>query len=230
MSDNLLFRIPNRLYDDEAKAEAKLRIAVVGASPGAGASFVSTVVLRSGPFSGMAPEGLRSLVELGTPYFYTALGMDKRFAGRNFYYYEGEGPLKLNMELGYNWYLRAPESDPASAASLFRGAYAAPGNMVVFDLSGLESSEHLLPLLGVMDIIYLVIDPLPTKLIPAQDIMDRIRTHFPKTEMVVNKFNRGIHRGELSRFLGTSAFFTVDEVSYEALCRAEYNCSLVKLS
>lgn len=229
MSDNLLFRIPNRLYDEAAKEEARLRIAVVGASSGAGASYVSSVILRKGPFSGIAPDGLRSLAELGTPYFYMALGMDKRFAGRDFYYYEDSGPLRLNMELGYNWYLRAPESGPASAASMFRAAYTAPGGMVVFDFSGLQTSEQLLPLLAVMDVIYLVIDPLPTRLIPAQDVIDRIRVHYPEAELVVNKFNRGIHRGELSRFLGTSDFFTVDAVSCEALCRAEYNCSLVKL-
>ena len=223
-----IFRFPDKLADAKEKTISKVRAAVVPVSFGAGASYVSSKLLQKGLFSGDTPEGLRSLVELGSPYFYFALGMDKRFSGRTFFDFEDPKTYSLNMELGFNWYLRHPSSiGDLPPSAVFRAVSSAPGNFVVYDCSRMQRSDLVKQVLAEMDVIYIVVDPLPSKLMEGQSVFDDLRASFPESKIVVNKFNRGIHKGELARFLGTSNYFTLDAVPYESLCKAEFNCNLI---
>lgn len=225
MSKKELFRFPDAAEDSSPSFPGRLKVAVVPAVSGAGASFVSAQILQSGLLAGETPPGMRTLVELGNAYFYVALGMDKRFKGRSFFDYSSRKKYEKNTELGYNWYLRIPGKPAPPQTAIFRAVALAPGDMIVFDCSGLEGEALLWDVLPEMDIVYLVLDPLPTRLIAAADFIEDMRSK-TDCELVVNKFCKGIHRGELSRFLGTSNYHTVDAVPFENICRAEYNCVL----
>ena len=220
-------RIPDKTADKDAALKEPFRLAVIGACRGAGCSFVSLRALQKGLYEGHTPEGLRTLCELGSPYFYTALGFDKRFAGRSFCDYSSHGRHELNMEMGYNWYLRKADQKGKKDAEILRSFYNAAGAFVVYDCSGLMDEEVLYDVLEESDRIYLVIDPLPTRLISSQGFIEEIRTSFPKSELVVNKYAKGIHKGELSAFLGTRSYHAEPFMPIERIYKAEYNCRLI---
>ena len=131
------------------------------------------------------------------------------------------------MEMGYNWYVRRPGETEVSDREVLRCFYGAAGSFIVYDCSGLASYDVLDDVLGEADMIYLVMDPLPTKLISSQPFAERIRESFPGTELVVNKYAKGIHRGELASFLWTRDYHTEPFMPAEDIYRAEYNCNLV---
>lgn len=203
-----------------------LRIGVAAASPGAGASFVSLMAACSLASSRLSV----SLCEPEGHYFYTALGMDRRFANRGFTSLISQGtamkPFRLikNEELGINWLLRLPgESRPLSCAELFRLISLPPGDVCVFDFSGFYD-ELLFDAMAEMDRAVLVFDTLPSKLIPAYHRAERLQLSFPSALRVVNRMNRGVHRAELKRFLGAGQLLELPSLPPEAVSRAEYNC------
>ena len=222
-----MVRIPDISADKEADTLEPFRLAVVGACSGAGCSFVAGQVLKKGLYGGHTPEGLRTLCELGSPYFYLALGFDRRFAGRKLCNFSSHGRHELNMEMGYNWYVRRPDETEAKDTEILRGFYSAAGSFIVYDCSGLWGKEVLFDILDESDRIYLVVDPLPTKLIRSSDMIEEIRTSYPSSEVVVNKYGKGIHKGELAAFLGTRSYHVEEFMPIEKIYKAEYNCLLV---
>jgi len=220
-----LFRSPNRADDPKRVFSERLCVLVLSSCSGAGASYVSSQILKNGLFNHYTPAGTRTLVELGKPHFYDALGMDKRFCSREFYDFESGGKIMLNMEMGYNWYLRR-NSQKLDDTILFKMAAMAPGNLIVFDASFCMENEAIFKLMPEMDIVYLVIDPFPSKLLSSWEYIKKVKEKCPKAIFVVNKFNKGIHKGQLASFLGTQNYYEVNEVSLEYLCKCEYNCNL----
>ena len=221
----ILKRIPDKVLDREGPLKETMRVSVIGACRGAGASFVSAYVLRNGLFEGHTPEGLRTLCELGTPYFYQALGFDRRFAGRTLHGFSSHGKHELNMEMGYNWYVKVPEEEYFEK-DILRNFYGAAGSMAIFDCSGLNDEPLIFDIAKESDLVYLVVDPMPTKLISSEKFIDDMRKICPRAELVVNRFAKGIHRGELKSFLGTGNYHKIDAMPIEDIYKAEYNCVL----
>ena len=223
-----LFRIPDKTAeaDGEEGLRQIFRIGVAGGFPGAGASFTAGLIALQ-----LASEK-RSvcLCEPEGHYFYTALGMDRRFESRGFQSLvksiESGRPVRhvKNTELGINWMLRSPdEKRSLSPAELFRLTAMPPGDICIIDCSGL-SGDLLFGLLAETDCAVLVCDPLPTKLIPAFGSIERLRLSFPEAVMVADRMNGGVHRAELKRFLGGRSFIELPALPAEAVYRAEYNC------
>lgn len=204
-----------------------VRIAVVSASPGAGASFVCgclAAVLRE-RFS-------VTVAELGHPYFYPALGMEKRFVLRKFtscseLLKSGKSVRKLNnIDDGINWALMRPERDAAPEPSeLFRLIYNLPGEVLILDCSGLKE-ELLRSALPEADKVVLVVDPMPTKLISAFPLLEYMRLRLPACITVINKMNKGVRKGELASLIGTKKYISMPCVPAELLYEAEYRSSL----
>jgi len=210
----------------EKKGRVPLRIGVASAQRGAGTSFIASLIAFR------AAEGKADvcLCEPAGSYFYAALGMDRRFVNREFEpllrALEAKRPLRRirNVEFGVNWLLRAPgELRPLSEAELFRLIAMPPGDICVYDLSGL-SGEALTGALAEMDSVALVFDPLPSKLIPAYGQAERLRLSFPDAVIVVDRMNKGVHRAELQKYLGTRSFISVPALPAESIYKAEYNC------
>ncbi len=219
-------RVPLRV-PDSTEIPDKLRIGVAGFSPGAGASFTAGLIA-----SRAASAEKTSLIELGAPYFYLALGMEKRFAGREFRFFrrclEGKESIRRldNTEESINWLLREPrDRDPLPPQQLFRLINAAPGAVCVFDCSGL-SGDTLEDVLAEMDSVVLVCDPLPSALIGHYRSIDRLQILFPDAIRVLNKMNPGVHKTELKRFLARKDYLTIPMLEPRIIYEAEYSCCL----
>jgi len=231
-----MFRIP--VERRPQKPVPQERTAVTGLVPGCGASFAAGLeVCRlaaldhgKGRFADSVPDHGFSctLAELGTPYFYNALNMEKRFADGSFVFYEEllqkRRPLLgiKNLYRGINMLLRAPQSVDFPSALC---ACKMPGEQVVFDLSG-APDELLDEVLPEMDRIIIVIDPLPTKLLAGYERLEKLRLLYPDAQLLVNKMNKGVHSAQLTRFLGTGSFSSLPFYPSELVYRAEYNCVL----
>ncbi len=206
-------------------APKKLTAAVIPACRGAGASFICGQMLQHGLPDGGTPDGLRTLVEMGSPYFYDALNFTQRFGDRTLHFFpQGQSP-EQNSELGFNWYVKNPAEhyDPQMLLSF---AQNAPGNLVLLDCSGLSEDPFLEKILPLADRIYLVTDPLPTRLLKSRETMLRLLSLRPDLHILVNKYNRGVYGGELTRFLGTGNYLVQEMLPAERIYRAEYNSQL----
>ena len=174
--------------------------------------------------------------EAGKPYVFDACGMAKTFLLSGFTdYYQlfADGkpfPGPSNLWRGVHWAVRPgslPPLQPAlnTADDILRFAEKLPGSVTMLDCSGLED----LLLEGVLagaDKVYLVVDPLPGKLLPASPRLQRLRYAFPAAVLVVNRMNPGVHKRELDAYLGTSSYLALPDIGAETVYRAEYACAL----
>lgn len=238
MDHHVLFRIPDSGRNRTATLPVKedRKIAVLGTGPGSGVSLTAGLLVSW--LRQHVPGEAVTLIEMGSSYFYEAYGVEKRFMHRDFYrFYElmaQKSSIKglSNMEEGINWVLRCPEdSSPgkngsiAAAADMLRLVYNIAGTLRIFDCSGVPIPA-LWEVLPEMDAVICVVDPLPSKLIPAASEIERLRLECPRGIWVINKMNSGVHRGELKRFLGGVDWVEIPSLAPEHLYRAQYNCVL----
>lgn len=234
MEKNKIFRSPDKTWNNKGIAPVKSvnRIAVVGVGQGSGVSFVAGSLASA--FSCRPSEEDVSIVELGSPYFYEACGMEKRFVQREFIrFYEVllcKGKIKglRNIEDRINWVLRSPldrTEREICTADFLRLIHCVEGTLLFFDCSCVDA-KFLWDILPEMDAIVAVIDPLPSKLIPGGPFIQRLRFVFPKTVFIVNKMNQGVHKGELNRFLKGIDMCWMPLLEAQWLYKAEYNCLL----
>ena len=187
----------------------------------------------------LAEDHSVSFAELGEPYVFDAYGMARTFCLSGFtdyrkLYREGETfKSPQNLWRGINWAV-SPGSCPDPDAGLpvrletgeaLRFAERLPGEFSVLDCSGLEGPE-LERILSGCDRIYLVVDPLPGKLIPSTPRLQRLRYAFPGAVLGVNRMNEGIHRKDLDAYLGTTDYLALPDIGAKAIYRAEYACAL----
>ena len=182
----------------------------------------------------LAEGSSASFLETGKPYVFDAFGMGKHFllsGFTDFYlaFHEGKpfrGPE--NLWRGVHWAvfpgaLPLPPPMPKSAKDWMRFADRLPGRYTVLDCSGMEESL-LTGILDRADSIYLVVDPLPGKLLPAAAALQRLRYAHPRSILAVNRMNRGVHRRELDAYLGTSDYLCLPDLGAETVYKAEYAC------
>ena len=198
------------------------RIGIVSAAQGAGGRFFAANFACF-----LAEEGRRpAVLELGGPGLYDVLGMDKRFAGRVFCP-QGGAP---NVAAGVNWSLIAPDAVPPSADDGLGQFYErlrlidrVEGDTVICLLTGLAERERDL-FLRDMDASFLVVDPLPSRLLSASDPLKTARDGEKRVSLLVNKMNGGVKRHELASFLGVRSYLEIPLVPAEEIYRAEYAC------
>lgn len=222
-----MFRIP--VVRRMEKPVLQQRTAVVGTSPCCGVSFVSGL-LAVGICSLPGAEndaGCCTLAELGTPYFYTALGIEKRFADAGFVFYEDllekrQSLLTVrNSFRGLSLMLRRPDACGLAPSAC---ACRMPGQQVVFDLSGF-SEDALDEVLPDADSILIVVDPLPSRLLSAEKRLRRLLLKYPDAKLIVNRMNKAVPAAELRRFLGGS-FVSLPFADPALVYKAEYGCEL----
>ena len=172
---------------------------------------------------------------------YDKIGIDRRFAGREFlpiHKIASEGkPLKgiENIDGGINWALRIPgEPGPApTVASLFRLLNNVPGDIIVCDVSSYSffgrsgGHDDLIALLADFDRIYCILDPLPSRLlasVPAAGACRAVSSAGTNTFWVFNKLNPGADMREAVRFTGVKDFLAFPAIPAEIIYKAEYAC------
>lgn len=216
----------------------RVKIGVVPASQGAGATFVATSLAK---FLSEEPEVKISYIDVsegrekGERFTYDALGMDKRFAGRRFDDFFEPAPEgktlrgKINLDEGINWVLRLPKSDKNIKPELMghlKRINNAPGDIILCDF---QIQENLMELLAEMDVLLIVVDPLPSSLLGGMDItaaLQKLEETGKQVIWIVNKMNPGIHKRELLKFLKKRDYVYLPAVGLELIYAAEYACMI----
>jgi len=185
---------------------------------------------------------LRPETPAGKPY--DKIGIDRRFAGRDFislYRLAAEGkPLHghKNLDGGISWILRVPgEPFPAQDPTvLHRLVNNVAGDVIICDISATgimndggarANRDALLALLADMSHIVCVIDPLPSRLlasVPATETCRAAAAAGVPVTYVFNKHNPGVNLREVTRFTGIKDYLPFPAVPAESVYGAEYAC------
>lgn len=209
----------------------RMKIGLIGLGPYAGTGFMSSSLARA-----LAERGgyHPAVLELGKGGLFDGLGMDRHFADRQFFYYH-QAVLqdksirgRCNDWNGVNWVL-LPEGENGSRLDLFRKLRLinnAAGDIIICRLSGVEG-EDLWRLLCEMDRILMLIDPLPSKMLPEYEFLCALRVSELPVIYVINKYNGGIYRRELLDYLKLKKLLFIPSVNQESIYGAEYTCRVV---
>lgn len=213
----------------------RYRIGVTGLGQGVGTTFVATALAFYFRDQGrqvsyaecLNPAACQSLL-------YDQVAMDKRFAHRNFEaVYQcltEDGPIRRrqNKEAGILWRLPTPEDCKEKRAltqmQKARFIAAASEEVCIFDMEADYSwDDYLMD----MDVIFVVADPLPSRLIRGRD---RYRT-LKKMELagcrviwIVNKSNGGIDKKQVKHYLKADRLFWLEAVESSLVYEDEYLC------
>ena len=174
---------------------------------------------------------------------YDRIGIDKRFIGRefiSFYHLISSGQSvrgKCNPDMGINWALRVPgeEFERNEITSIIRLVENVQGSNVILDISGNYGSslcdeariEELKILLSDSDMIFVIIDPLPSSLMADRRkfaMLKLLESEGHSVTWVINKYNRGVNIKEMRNYLHLRNYVTIPFLDEKELYTAEYNC------
>jgi len=224
----------------------RIKIGVVPLSQGAGATFVATSmakILSESENVKISYVEVSKGKEAGEKLIYDSLGMDKKFAGRQFIdFYQrvvsGESTRGMtNVDEGINWILHTPgtcgtnkvvgeikkESGPLENIKIINNA---PGDIIICDF---DLTREMMELSTDMEVLMIVIDPMPSALIGGFEFLSNFKALEEKGKKVcwiVNKYNDGVNRRELLQYIKIRELHYLPFIAAEELYTAEYNCML----
>lgn len=233
----------NRTYrktfdpEDQSFRSERLKIGVLGISPGAGASFVATSVAcilaarrkRPVAFVELGPAGA------GDELLFEAAGMGQRFSGRAFVPFHRLVRARRyihgmrNLDAGINWALRPSEDrrDPVNLTELeaTRLAGNIQGDWIVCDLGARPEPGFL----SEMDHIIAVVDPLPSRILASAAYFRQVRSlqtaGLPVT-WIINRHNAGVDDRLLRKTLRLGEAVRIPMVDPAWFYMAQYRCRL----
>jgi len=229
-----------------SNTSGRVKIGFVGLAAGVGtttlcfaaAEYLAAISVNKKRTVTMLELDMRVTAPAGRPY--DKIGIDRRFAGREFvshYRLAAESrPLSnvRNIDGGIHWALRVPdEPGPAPTPStLNRLVNNAAGDIVLCDISapGIicgANRDTLVALLADLDHVICVFDLLPSRLLASVPVAEVCRAAasagVPSTN-IFNKLNAGVNLREAIRFTGVKEFLPFYAVSAEEVYSAEYAC------
>lgn len=241
-----IFVRENSDYSYSTKS-AKQKIGVLGISKGSGSSFVALSLakeLSKNTAKRVAYVEMPAGEHRGEGCIYDSLGMDKRFAARefnDFYLLVSAGiPIsqKLNLDENINWALEIPkiyrdEKDEKDGKDGLRNRRAEfctilnniAGDVIIADLGG----NRDIKLMSEFDAALCVIDPLPSRLLAGYEMLCQMKKWQKaggRVLFVLNKFNGGINRKDLRGCLNFSPDVVLGNVDTEEIYLSEYNCQI----
>lgn len=233
----------NREYKREYKEEdierifELTKIGVFSFIKTSGTSFVATSLAKY-----LADQRKQSVAyielkhaESNESLLYDALGMEQRFASRDFISFYTEIKEKKyikklkNMDSGINWALRSPKDrelrimlTPLEETRLLHNIN---GDYVVCDLGNQYYQESM----DEMDIIIGVIDPMPSNLLASKVQFQNFRMQElggRRLLWIINKYNDGVNRKLLKSFLKIKNPVMIPLIPAEWFYVAQYQCRL----
>lgn len=214
-------------------------IAVCSPAPKSGTSLVSAALA-----SILSQRASVSLAELGSPCFFDALDMERKFAACGFTdYFRASDRLfsqdarcealsedvrsafprgPRNLWQGICWAVRfRSDVRPRGAKELLRLSSNLPGKYAVLDCSGL-GFESVQTVMREADMAYIVVDPLPQKLAASAAEYRALRLRFPHAAVAVNPMNGGVQRSVLDEYLGVRDYICLPDMGAETVYKAQY--------
>jgi len=210
----------------------KLKIGIIGVSDHSGASFITGCLAR---YLANTRKHSPAVIELGSASLFDSYGMDKRFAGRQYFrfYHALEINKSIrgmrNLDEGVNWILRSPEEIKIKLTyeQKLRLTNHAKGDVLLCDLSGEINPD--LGLLQNMDQVLAVIDPLPSKMLKGHELLRTLKELYSDRGdviYVINRYNRGVNKRQMLGFLNVKKPVVVPLINPEIIYTAEYNCKI----
>jgi len=234
MLENKLNRVILREAEsiEYCSAMNKLNVGIVGITTGVGVSFITTSLAR---YLANTRKCNPAVVELGKPSIFDSIGIDKRFAGRDFFPFfkaaKEEVNIKgqKNMDEGINWIIRTPEEYNLniSVEQKLRLVNGIVSDIALCDLSAIGFDSFLL--LKNMDQIIVVVDPLPSKMLEGYEMLQELKALELSGHAVlyiINKLNKGVNRREMMDFIKIKKPTYLPMVKEECIYTAEYNCKI----
>ncbi len=209
----------------------KLKIGVVGLTDNAGASLVAVYLARYlGGDLGLHP----ALVELNRSCLFDSLSLGKYFAGRDFFPFfsstlkDESIRARRNLLYGVNWAVKNPAEyeinlNPIRQQRLLNNI---SGNPVIGIMSHYEDDQHMELLKG-MEILILVIDPLPSRLLSGYEFLCKIRASGLPVIYLINKMNQGVSKRELLSYLKVKNLLYLPMIAGEHIYGAEYSARML---
>lgn len=224
----------------------RIKIGVVPICRGAGATLIATSlarILSENEKNRISFIEILKTRELGGRLTFDSLGIDRRFAGRKFtdvfqLTLQGVNTRGItNIDDGINWILHTPKTNPPlkileedktvmGSLDNLRVINNAPGDIIVCDF---EIHREFRELLTDMDVLIVVIDPMPSSLIAGFEILGYcklIEEKGGKIFWIINKDNGGVNKRELHKFIKLKELHYIPFINSQELYSAEYNCLL----
>ncbi|MCR5482659.1 MAG: hypothetical protein K6F52_07705 [Clostridia bacterium] len=231
------------LREEENKEKFNIRerekIAVIGSGTGAGASFTaSALAKRLSMEKGKAVAYAEVFIGQGRKRkMYDALGMEKRFAGRDYLSMHellksGSIRGRANIDEGINWAVCSGNTGDFSPLDCVRLINNVLCDTLVYcmDSDSFKGElAHCEDILCEADKIVYVIDPLPSALLSSHELtglIKRLEYRGHKVVWVINKSNSGINKRELLGYLKLKKYFEIPAVDPRYIYNCEYNCRI----
>lgn len=205
----------------------KLKIGVIGLTENAGSAFIASYLARTlGGIKDLRP----ALVELKDSGLYDGLALAKHFSERDYYSFfeavkEGESIRgKKNLLQGINWACQLPKDRqiPLSIPEQLRIVNNISARLVVSILPNETQINRDSPVRD-MEVILLVIDPLPSKLLAGHNFLCDIKSLDIPVIYLVNKMNKGVSKPELTNYLKEKRLHYIPFLDGEDIYSAEYS-------
>lgn len=225
------------IEEDNERISELTKIGVFSFIKTSGTSFVATSLAKYLADQKTKPVAYIELKpdDSNEPLLYEALGMDQRFASRNFISFFEEIKARKyikrlkNQEAGINWALRTPK-DRELGISLTqleetRLLNNICGDWVICDLGSRYSQESL----EEMDVLIGVIDPMPAKLLASKKELHKfiIEDLGGRSLLwIINKYNLGVNNKLLKRFLRCKNPIMIPMIPEEWFYVAQYRCRI----
>lgn len=174
---------------------------------------------------------------------YDRVGIDKRFVGREFqsyYHLINEGRAvrgECNPDSGINWALRIPGEEfmRTEITNIIRLSENVQGLNTIIDISGNygscltddERMDELKTILCDSDIIFVIVDPLPSALMADRrkfSLFKGLEASGQPVCWIINKLNQGVNTKELRNYLQRRDYFSLPYFDAKEVYSAEYNC------
>ena len=208
------------------------RIAVVGISRGAGATFAATTLAFLLQKSNFGEKGRMAKIPVtyiqmrqpqhGESMIYYEAGLDQRFGKKGFT--DTDRSRQLHLHKGINWsvWRHCCSDDEFHGTQFCPYPEKLPGEWVIADSPPLDT-------LGRFDLTLAVIDPLPASVYAGAETYEILRdleTSGLPVLWVVNRDNREVNHGGMKRFLKLGEYISLPLLDGGLIYRAQNTCCL----
>lgn len=231
--ERIFFR--ERKEERELQGAKQLNIGVTGLGRGTGTTFVATALAFYFRDQGESVTFVQCLdVCNGRELLYDSVAMEQRFARRTYldvYQRIREGMSwqdRRNQEEGIHWILPRRSQDGKEALDAVqkqRMVLSVRDEVCIFDFEADYSWDNLLM---DMDVVVVVADPLPSKLIGGAGrftALKKLELSGSKVVWAVNRDNDGVSRRQVQAYLKGRPDIWIPVFPADTIYRCEYSCN-----